>query len=74
MPHAHPSLLHGANEVCRNWKRMALMAAIRTRNNGVRPLEDEISSFSKPKKVLRVDPRDELLRELDAIKAAGARR
>jgi len=53
---------------------MALMAAIRTRNNGVRPLEDEISSFSKPKKVLRVDPRDELLRELDAIKAAGARR
>ncbi|KAI5856103.1 hypothetical protein BZA05DRAFT_226587 [Tricharina praecox] len=57
-----------------NWKRMAIMLAIKTRHNGVRRLDGEISSFSKPKPVHRVDPRDELLRELEAIKAAGARR
>jgi len=54
-----------------------VLAAFRTRNNGVRRLDGEISSWSKPsggKKAPRVDPRDELLRELDAIKAASARR
>jgi len=64
-------------ETRRNWKRLAVLAAFRTRNNGVRRLDGEISSWSKPsggKKAPRVDPRDELLRELDAIKAASARR